>query len=120
MELHPDELRADFQQYYGLNLDRMGADYSPEHAGALCAQLPRGARTMLAEDEGLRWGDQEAMLSSIEHGIRVLCWQNTKDGQKGRNAPKPVALPGSRSARSKIERTDLDFVRSVLGGPTNG
>ena len=32
MSRYPDELRADFQQYYGLNIDGMGADYSVTHA----------------------------------------------------------------------------------------
>lgn len=31
---------------------------------------------------------------SIEHGIRVLAWQKTKDGSKGSNPPKPIPLTG--------------------------
>lgn len=33
-------------------------------------------------------------LRSIEHGIRVLAWQNTEDGHKGENPPHPVGLQG--------------------------
>lgn len=31
---------------------------------------------------------------SIEHGIRVLAWQKTKDGSTGSNPPKPIPLTG--------------------------
>jgi hypothetical protein len=41
-------LRADFQQWYGLNLDDMGGDYSISHAACLAAQLPGDSRTFAA------------------------------------------------------------------------
>lgn len=39
-----EELRADMQQVYGLNIDDMGEAFSPWHAASLAAQLPRGSR----------------------------------------------------------------------------
>lgn len=44
----PDELRADFQQHYGLNLDDMGGPYGIGHAACLAAQLPPGSRASAA------------------------------------------------------------------------
>lgn len=44
----PDELRADFQQHYGLNLGELGGAYGIGHAACLAAQLPPGSRTLAA------------------------------------------------------------------------
>ena len=41
---HPAQLRADFQQFYGLNIDGMGSEYTYDHAAALAANLPRSSR----------------------------------------------------------------------------
>lgn len=71
---------------------------------------------MVAERPELAWGDEEALLSSIEYSLRVLRWHNTKDGQRGRKPPKPIPFPGADSPASKIKRTDLAFVDRVLGG----
>lgn len=98
----------------------MCRDYTPEHAAALLAQLPPKSRTFRSERPELEWGSVEALLSSIEYSLRVLRWQNTKDGQKGHNPPKPVPVPGGGTAASKIRRTNLAFVDKVLGGARNG
>lgn len=90
---YPDELRADMQQTYGLNLDGMGVDYSFSHAACLVSQLPsssRISRTIYPEND---WSDETHFLAAIEYDLRVLIWQNTKDGQKGRNKPKPNKTP---------------------------
>ena len=36
---YPDELRADLQRNFGLNLDRMGVDYSCAHAAACLVNM---------------------------------------------------------------------------------
>ena len=41
-------MRADFQQWYGLNLDLMGGDYGIDHASCLAAHLPWESRTFAA------------------------------------------------------------------------
>ena len=33
------------------------------------------------------------MLAKVEHGLRVLAWQKTEDGSKGRKPPKPIEPP---------------------------
>lgn len=40
-----------------------------------------------------RWDVSEQLLHSVEHSVRVLAWQQTKDGMRGRNVPKPVPAP---------------------------
>lgn len=112
----PDELRADFQQYYGLNIDGMGADYSPAHAAALLAQLPLESRIMRAENADLEWDEATYFLAQIEYDLRVLIWQKTKDAQHGRNKPELPKLP--RDIRREQERTrnfDRALIDKVLG-----
>lgn len=118
---HPDELRADFQQVYGLNLDGMGEGYSHAHAAALMAQLPRSSRVAKALDPSNEWDDATYLLSIIEYDLRVLIWQNTKDAQRNRNKPKPNDTP--RDIAKKMERAkgfDREFIDKVLGREEDG
>lgn len=115
MELaHPDELRADFQQYYGLDLDGMGADYTHEHAACLAVQLPRESRTARAMAPEAEWGWAEALLAAIEYNTRWLVWAQSKDAQKGRNRPEPLDGPGATRER-KARETDFGHIEEILG-----
>lgn len=112
----PDELRADFQQYYGLNIDGMGVDYTHAHAAALVAQLPRDARVLVHAVPDAEWTEQTRILAHIEYSLRLLLWSRTKDAQTGRNKPKPLPSPSERrKRRERIEGADKAFVDKVLG-----
>lgn len=116
LRARPDELRADFQQFYGLNLDDMGRAYTYLHAAALTVQLPADSRVMRAEAPELTWSDSDEMMRRLEHTARVLAWQQTKDGAKGRNAPRPLPSPVEQArTRRKVERTDVDEINRILG-----
>lgn len=113
----PDKLRADFQQYYGLDLDGMGAAYSYPHAAALATQLPAESRVMRELDAELEWTQQDYFLAQIEYDLRILIWQNSKDGQRNRNKPKPPKLPAEIRAESRRgENFDRDLIDKMLGG----
>lgn len=117
----PNELRADFQEHYGLNIDRMGDDYTFFHAAVLAAQLPDGSRTMRALFPERQWDDQTRILAMIEHGIRILAWQQTKDGRNGRRFPQPIKSPAQQMQEKKrLDGFDPEFVRKVLGEVTDG
>lgn len=113
---HPDELRADFQRFYGLNLDGMGVEYTHAHAAALCACLPPDSAVTRAQNPAALWSDATYLLSAIEYDLRVLAWQNTKDGSKGIRPPRRMQTPAdvARVAR-KMERTDVASVAEILG-----
>lgn len=114
MRRHPDELRADFQQFYGLNLDRLGVDYTRAHAAALCVQLPRESRLVRAMEPANEWGDAEYIAHAMEHTLRVLAWQNGS-GRKS-DFPKPMPTPADRARVSKkLDRTNVDRVNRILG-----
>lgn len=116
MDKHPDEVRADFQQYYGLNIDRMGVDYSDTHAACLATQLPPNCRLNQAENPDLMWSTEAWFLSQIEYDLRVLAWQNTKDAQRHRNEPKPPKTPKElQQEKQRAANFDKDLVNSVLG-----
>lgn len=57
------------------------------------------------------------LLRSIEHSLRVLRWQQTRDGARGRNAPEPLALPWDPEPEGAIrgDAMTLDEAASWLG-----
>jgi len=87
------ELRADFQQYYTLNIDKMGLEYSIVHAADLAVMLPQNSRVMCKIDPANAWGWQEHMLADLVNRVRWLQWAKTTDGAKNRNHPKPIEPP---------------------------
>ena len=102
MAEHPDALRADFQQYYHLNLDGMGRDYTTLHAADLLAQLPEGARVWRAYDERAVWTAERTLLAAIVNNLNWLVWSKTKDGQREPGTDRS-SLVRSRPRRRKTE-----------------
>lgn len=88
---HPDALRASLLAVYGVRLSHH--DYGVLELADLVAHLPPGCALWRAAGGALAWTDEIHMLSRIDHGIRVLAWMKTEDGQKGRNAPKQEEPP---------------------------
>lgn len=100
---HPDALRADFQQYYGLDIDGMGRSFSTLHAAALLTGLPAGARTWAAysEDGSGGWSRDQVLLGVIADAVNLVAWSKTKDAQHNRNKPRSV-LPNSHRDRKVV------------------
>lgn len=115
-ETEPDKLRADFQQFYNLNLDGMGIDYSYAHAACLAANLPLESRCAKADCEQLQWSTMDYLLARVVDGVEWLCWSKSKKAQKkGAEPPEPMQRPGERSAAlRKAEATDKEFVDKIL------
>ncbi len=59
----------------------------------IITHLPEDSATARARREQAPNLDTQ-FLRSVEHGIRVLAWQQTKDGSSGSNAPQPIGLQG--------------------------
>lgn len=99
----------------------MGEGYSCAHAACLAACLPPEGAVRRAEGDG--WSESERLLASIERWGSVADWRKTKDGQKGRNAPKLVDSPAKRAheaeAREKYTKTYMDDVADALGIPSD-
>lgn len=114
---HPCELRADFQQYYNLNVDGMGRSYSVRHAADLAAMLPREARCVLAEDSRAAWSNEAIMLAIIDYRLQQIVYSlaggKAKDGSK---LPKPEILYKSDTGRRDDGMT-VDEMREFLSKP---
>lgn len=83
---HFDQLEADFQQYYNLDVEQVPAP----RAARLMFQLPRTGRVFTILDPTNHWGWLEVLLNKLNYNVEILAWQNTKDAQKKppKNAPK--------------------------------
>ncbi|MBR2681418.1 MAG: hypothetical protein IKE23_11840 [Exiguobacterium sp.] len=113
---HPSELYADFRQYYGVDFDKLRGEIGEIRTADLAAQLPSDSRSFRAVRPELTWTDRDYMLWSIEFSLRVLRWQPTKDGQAGRNKPRPLPTPADRArVVDKIEATDMKAIADALG-----
>ena len=103
---HPDALRADFQRYYGLNLDDMGEAFSFSHAAALCAWLPDDSAVYRAEGDG--WSRTQRMLAQMGRSIDVVWWQRTDDGQRRDGVPPDnYEAPSAALKRVEIQSTPV-------------
>lgn len=66
----------------------------------LLTWLPAGAALWRSIGGDLAISEEAHQLRFIEYRLRVLAWQQTKDGKDGRNRPKPpkqIPLAGDRS-----------------------
>lgn len=109
---HPDELMADFQQTYGLDLWALGVeaeDTCPRvlRAAALAYQLPRTSRTWVAMDPTNGNQTVEYLLRQMEHNQRMWAWAHSKDAKSGANEPDPLPLPGEEERTRDLEQQEL-------------
>lgn len=121
---HHDELEADLAQYYHLDLERMGADYSCAHAACLAAQLPKGSRCKALNDPHDEWSEEMWALWRIEQNIGLLRWGFVN--YEGEEAPSPMPYPGQErdkalmSVRFEANRSAVDRAFGMNGGETDG
>ena len=94
----------------------MGEVFTYAHAASLMKMLPASSRVAKALNPENEWDDATYLLSAIEYDLRVLIWQNTKDGQKGKNKPKPNTTPHDLAEkRRRAEGFDKEFIDKILG-----
>lgn len=106
---------ADFRQYYTMDLPlEDNADIKdPKRCALLWQALPRNSRTMQRMQPEALWDDATYLLHSIEYTVRVLAWMNTKAGQRGRNAPKPVQTPAERVKNQQRANAALEHKKEI-------
>lgn len=108
-------LRASLRAEYGVDLRDPGMTLLD--LADLAANLPPGCALFRATGGDMAWTTEMHMSARIEYGLRVLAWQKTEDGKKGRNQPKPIDPPRpaheveaekrelSRRAQAYLKRT---------------
>ena len=105
------------QETYGIRLPREVGEEDAAYLGALAWQLPRTSRTWRAVDPANAWDDRTRILALAEYELRVLIWQRTEAGAKGRNRPKPLPMPGEQQQITEGDVTKaMAEVDAVLGG----
>jgi hypothetical protein len=86
-----DELEADFQQYYNLDLiDMMESPRGMFRAARLAFQMPKESRYVSKLDPSIQWSWQDSYLMFMSYSLRQLVWVKSKDSQRKppRNAPE--------------------------------
>lgn len=73
---------------------------------------PDGAVAYELNGQNVSWNNDTYLLSHIEHGIRVLAWQNTKDGEKGRNFPKAVEPTRKKEHKESYTADEINEILS--------
>lgn len=101
---HRDELEADFQQWYGLDLAHMLDAGEFRRARALAEQLPRASRTVRALQPKAAWGDAEYLLAYIADNLAYMRYEQGHS-KKRRKKPKPYPRPTEKGRPRADERT---------------
>lgn len=76
-------------------------------------------RKLHPEDAG--WTLNNLLLAAAVDSLRWLQWVKTKDGQKNRGRPDPIARPGvarARRVQPKLTGGPRSVVRKMLGRST--
>ena len=87
---YQDELRADLQRIYGIDLDHaMAGAHSAGHVAALAANLPLDARVYAAQNTDATWTRQEILLAETRNAINRVIYMFADPKKRGK-PPEPV------------------------------
>lgn len=119
---HFDELEADFQQYFGLNV----AFVKPARAARLMYQLPKTSRLFSAINPAMQWGWREILANKANYLLDTIIWQNSNEGvKKHKQTPHPkIFVPdfmkkamGDEGIKKDTVALDVDEVKHLLSRP---
>lgn len=114
---HHDELYADFQQYYRLDLWSFGLDGDETtqdvlRAAILTYQLPRDSRMWAAILPVGVHDESRQLLRRIEYNQRALAWARADKKKRGPE-PDPVYLSGEEAVMDEKLRRDRETQEEV-------
>lgn len=82
---HPDELRADLQRYYGIDLDHaMAGGHTAGHIASLVVCLPSDAALFRAIDNDAAWTLQGTLLAAIFNNLTGLIYGMSDPRKRGK------------------------------------
>lgn len=85
-----DALRADLQQFYGVDIDHAASGaHGAAHVAALAAELPPDARVRVAYDKDAMWTLTDVLLAALLNNLRGLLWGLGNERRRGPE-PKPI------------------------------
>lgn len=104
VRFYPEELRADLQRVYGIDLDHaMRGEHTAEHVAALACNLPRDACVFEAANPDARWGLPEIILADIRNTLVGFVWGMADRRKRGR---KPYPIGPSWMVKGKTRTLD--------------
>lgn len=101
--MYPNELRADLQRYYGVNLDHVGTLVSVAHVAALSACLPLGSLVLRKIEPKTTYTETEWLLLGILNRL----------------GDKPYD-PFAPQATSKHTSMSVEDMEAILSKPRQG
>lgn len=118
-ERHHDELIADFQQYYGLDISEAclrDGDLDTWRIAALARQLPNEGRTKRAIAPTAGNSPELLMLRRIEYTLRKIEYSlgggKLENGEKAPE-PQPILLDGESEDMERLEKEQKETARDV-------
>lgn len=120
-----DEMLADFQQFYGLDLGELMLHGEFSRAVALASQLPARSRLVTSMRPELAWDERTYILAGIHDTLAGIA--HGLGGGKGAK-PKPIPRPKPKPKKKRRKRLDVSRanVTALLFGarkqpdPTDG
>jgi len=118
--IHEEQLRADLQQYYGIDLDyAMAGGHTAYHIACLMVQLPVDARIRTAENPDNQWTLTDILLASILNSLNGLIY-GMSDSKKRGQKPQLVGPSWMQSKRMRsipARAMPVDELISILNQP---
>lgn len=121
LALHEDELRADLQQHYGIDLDgAMCGRHTAPHVAALVVQLPQDARLRVAEDADSTWTLDACLTAMLVNALHMLMYGMADRKRRGSppEAVGPSWMRGRRNSSTLEARVlSVDELMEILNKP---
>jgi len=86
------------RRFYGMSMAELRA-LGLNEATDLVVYLPENSVTLTAVAGG--WTLANQLAAAQVDDLRVMIWQKTKDGQRGKKPPKPIPRPGFEDTSSQ-------------------
>lgn len=111
---HGEEMTADFQQFYNLNLFDLWRLAEFERIRVLTTQLPRESRLMRALNPQLEWGEEAYLLANIFDQLAAMC---APKGKKPKQHPRPKAKKKQPQQEKKTLDVSDGRIQNLLFAP---
>lgn len=98
------------RRFYGMSL----AEARERGIGLLevadmVAHLPREGAVHRAANPHWQASPEIELLRELEFGVRVLAWQNSRDGQRGLNVPERIRLPWDPAPEGSLRGDSMSW-----------
>lgn len=95
MSRYPDELEADLQEFFGIDIESMGCAHSVPHVAVCASNLPRSSRVSRMLDPAAAWSETDYLtaIAADRLGL-IIC---ALGGKKAKF--EPIERPADRARR---------------------